>query len=109
MTFDQDLASRVRPLLAGRPGYSEKRMFGGIAFLLDGNMCVGIWKQYLILRLGQEQGAKALEQPLVKPFDVTGRPMKGWVMVEDSALGDFDTLREWINQAVRFVRTLPRK
>lgn len=109
MAFDEALARRARPLLAGRPGFAEKKMFGGLCFLLNGNLCVGVWKHYLILRIGPEEAMDALRQPSVKEFDVTGRAMKGWVMVDESALADFDVLRGWIDQAVRFVRTLPIK
>lgn len=84
-------------------------MFGGIGFLLGGNMCVGVWKEFLILRLGPEQAATALTQPGVKAFDITGKPMRGWVMVDAADLHDRPTLQAWIDQAIHFVRTLPVK
>ena len=84
-------------------------MFGGIAFLLRGNMLVGVWNDSLIVRLGPDEGDKALREPHVVPFDVTGRPMKGWVMVEPDGLDTDTQLRDWIDRAVSFVRTLPAK
>lgn len=109
MAFNTELANRVRPLLARIRGHSEKKMFGGIAFLLGGKMCVGVWKEFLILRLGLDQSQAALQQPFVRAFDITGKAMKGWVMVEAPALETDAELHDWTNQAVRFVRTLPEK
>ncbi|MBX9787857.1 MAG: TfoX/Sxy family protein [Pirellulales bacterium] len=108
-SYDESLARRVRHLLARKPGIAEKRMFGGLAFLVDGNMCVGIWKESLIARLGPEQAAVALRQPDVREFDVTGRPMRGWVMIDAPQLADDVELDDWIGQCLRFVRTLPAK
>jgi hypothetical protein len=84
-------------------------MFGGLAFLLHGNMCVGVWQISLIVRLGPEQAATALKEPNVAEFDVTGRPMRGWVVVEAEGLETDEQLRGWIERAVEFVETLPRK
>lgn len=109
MPYDTALADRIRPFFRALPGCVEKKMFGGIGFLLGGNMCVGVWKEFLILRLGPEQAAAALEQPGVKEFDITGKPMRGWVMVDAADLHDRRALKAWIDQAVRFVRTLPVK
>ena len=95
--------------MARRAGFAEKKMFGGVGFLLDGNMCVGVWKEFLIVRVGPEAYADALEKRGVHEFDITGRPMKGWVMVDPSgARGDIE-LAQWVEQAVAFVRELPRK
>jgi hypothetical protein len=84
-------------------------MFGGVGFLLAGNMLVGVWKNSLIARLGLEQAAAALDQPGVGEFDITGRPMKGWVMIGPEGIDTEDELRGWIDQAMAFVSTLPRK
>ena len=81
MAFDETLAARIRKNLARKKGIEEKKMFGGIIFMLNGNMLVGVWKDSLIVRLGEEQGEKALLEPHVKPFDITGKSMKGWAMV----------------------------
>lgn len=109
MAYSESLASRIRDVLAGQHGVAEKRMFGGVAFMLHGNMCVGVWQTSLIVRLGPEQAAAALKEPNVVEFDVTGRPMKGWVMVEAEGMETDEQLRGWIEQAVEFVETLPRK
>jgi len=109
MAFDEDLAARIRERLERRQGVEEKRMFGGVAFLLDGNLLVGVWKDSLIARLGREQGEEALLEPHVRPFDVTGRPMRGWVLVGPEGVGEDDQLARWIDRAEEFVRTLPAK
>jgi TfoX/Sxy family transcriptional regulator of competence genes len=109
MPYSESLAARVRDLVGSRRGISEKKMFGGVGFLLHGNMLVGIWQQSLIVRLGAEQAAAALEEPEVGEFDITGKPMKGWVMVAPDGLDTDDQLRRWIELATEFVRTLPKK
>lgn len=109
MPYSKSLAARIRQALAGRGGIVEKRMFGGVAFLLHGNMLVGVWNDSLIVRLGPEEGEKALSESHVGQFDVTGRPMKGWVMVEPDGLDTDSQLRDWIERAVSFVRMLPGK
>ncbi len=109
MPYSQSLADRVRRLLQSQPGIAEKRMFGGVAFLLHGNMLVGVWQQSLIVRLGAERAAQALRQDHVREFDPTGRPMKGWVMVEPDGLDSDRELAAWIEAAEEFVGELPRK
>ena len=109
MPYSKSLAARVRDVLAGSGGVVEKRMFGGVAFLLHGNMLVGVWNDSLIVRLGPDEGERALSQEHVGPFDVTGRPMKGWVMVEPDGLDTDVQLRDWIDRATSFVRMLPAK
>ena len=84
-------------------------MFGWLGFLLNGNMLVGVWKNSLIVRLGPEEGGDALLEPLVKEFDITGRPMKGWVLVELEGVEDDDQLKGWIERAGKFVGKLPSK
>ncbi len=84
-------------------------MFGGLAFLLDGHMTVGLWKDSLIARLGEDQAEVALRQPGVGVFDVTGRPMRGWVMIDAAELVEDVELDDWIGQSLRYVRTLPVK
>jgi len=109
MTYSHSLADRVRHALRNRQGIAEKRMFGGLGFLLHGNLLVGIWQASLVVRLGPDQAAEALQQEYVRPFDVTGRPMKGWVMVEPDGLDSDRQLAEWVELATRFVKTLPAK
>ena len=84
-------------------------MFGGLCFLLHGNLLVGVWKDALIARLGPEEGEEALREPHVKEFDVTGRAMKGWVLVGPEGVEDDEQLTDWIERAGKFVRTLPAK
>jgi hypothetical protein len=109
MAFDEDLAARVRDALARQNGIEEKKMFGGLCFLLHGNLLVGVWKDSLIARLGPDEGPAALEEPHVRVFDVTGRPMRNWVLVEPEGVEDDDQLAAWVDRATVFVMTLPRK
>jgi len=109
MAYSESLASRIRDVFAGRRGIIEKKMFGGVGFMLHGNMCVGVWKTSMIVRLGPEQAAAALKEPHVVEFDITGRPMKGWAMVEAEGVEKDQKLRGWVERAVEFVETLPRK
>ena len=109
MAYDEKLAQRLSRLIARRMDFYEQKMFGGLGFLLRGNMCFGIWKDSLILRLGERQAQIALKNKNVKPFDITGRAMKGWVMVVPAGMRSEDTLREWVTQAINFVVQLPRK
>jgi TfoX/Sxy family transcriptional regulator of competence genes len=109
MAYDAVLAERVRRLTPKGRGFAEKKMFGGVGFLLHGNMCVGVWKENLIVRVGPEAYDEALEQPHVCEFDITGRPMKGWVMVEPAGLHRESELAEWVERAVAFVSELPAK
>jgi hypothetical protein len=82
MAFDEALAERIRQALSRRKHVEEKKMFGGIGFLRNGHLLVGVWKDSLIVRLGGEQGEEALKEPHVSEFNITGRAMKGWVLVE---------------------------
>jgi TfoX/Sxy family transcriptional regulator of competence genes len=109
MAYSESLARRIRQIVARRRGITEKKMFGGICYLLHGNMCVGVWKDSLIARLGSERGDKALLEPHVKKMDITGKPMKGWVLVEPDGVESDERLSNWIEQAIEFVRTLPQK
>lgn len=109
MPYSQSLAERVRRALRGRRGIAEQKMFGGVGFLLDGHLLVGVWEASLIVRLGPEQGAAALREAHVRPFDVTGRPMNGWAMVEPLGLETDGQLAEWIERASAFVASLPAK
>jgi hypothetical protein len=109
MAYDEDLAARIRDRLARRKNVVEKKMFGGIGFLLNGNILVGIWKDSLIARIGPDATAEALLEPHVRPFDITGKPMKGWVLVEPEGIVDDDQLAAWIARASEFVRSLPAK
>jgi TfoX/Sxy family transcriptional regulator of competence genes len=109
MPYDEEAAERVRHALDPRGAYIEKKMFGGIGFLLGGNMCCGVWKEFLILRVGPEAYDDALEQPATREFDITGRAMKGWVMVEPQGYEKAADLRRWLRNASQFAATLPIK
>ena len=109
MAFDENLAVRIRDALDRKKGIEEKKMFGGIGFLLQGNMLVGVWKNSLIVRVGPDGYEDALLEAHVKEFDITGRPMKGWVLVEPEGVEDDDQLKGWIQQAVKFVGKLAKK
>jgi TfoX/Sxy family transcriptional regulator of competence genes len=106
LPFDELLASRVRRVLVGKQGWVEKKMFGGIGFLWNGNMTVGVWKDMLIARVGPDEYAAALARGEVREFDITGRPMRGWVLVLPRGLESDQELRAWVGLATRFVRTL---
>jgi hypothetical protein len=109
MAFSESLAQRIRDALARKKKIEEKKMFGGICFLLNGNMLVGVWKNSLIARLGPEQGDEALLEPHVKVFDITGKPMKNWIMVEPEGVVEYEKLSGWIQRAMKFVGKLPKK
>jgi TfoX/Sxy family transcriptional regulator of competence genes len=109
MAFSETLAQRIRDALARKKNVEEKKMFGGVGFLLNGNMLVGVWKNSLIVRLGPEEGEEALKEPHVKKFDITGKPMKNWVLVESEGVEDDEQLSGWIQRAVKFVGKLPAK
>jgi TfoX/Sxy family transcriptional regulator of competence genes len=109
MAFSEALAQRIRQRLARRKNVEEKKMFGGVGFLLNGNLLVGVWKDSLCVRLGPEQAEEALPEPHVKEFDITGRAMNGWVLVEPGGVTDDDQLKRWIQRAVNFVGKLPKK
>src|SRR6516162_2166148 len=109
MAFDEALAERIRQRLARRKNVEEKKMFGGVGFLLNGNLLVGVWKDSLCVRLGPDQAEEALKEPHVEEFDITGRPMKGWVLVGPEGVEDDDQLKGWLQRAVKFVSKLPGK
>jgi hypothetical protein len=109
MAFDETLAQRIRTELLEIPGYSEKKMFGGIAFLFQGNMACGVIGSDLIVRVGADNHQAALAQPYTRVFDMTGRPMSGWVQVEASGVSSDTDLHDWILQGVAFALSLPAK
>lgn len=109
MPYSQALAERIRHVLRQRPDIDEKKLFGCLCWMLNGNLLVGVWHQSLIARLGPEQANDALQQPFVKVFDVTGKPMTGWVVVEPDGVDLDQDLQTWIELAETFVETLPRK
>jgi TfoX/Sxy family transcriptional regulator of competence genes len=109
MAFSEELASRVREILEESGPIEEKKMFGGLAFMIKGHMSVGITRDELMLRLGPEGAEGALAQPHVRPMDFTGRPMKGYVYVAAPGLKTEAKLRRWLDLAREFIATLPSK
>jgi hypothetical protein len=106
--YDEDLAERVRAMLPAGEEVTERHMFGGLAFMFGGHMFCGIVKDSLMVRLGPGAADRALGRPYVRPMDFTGRPMKGMVFVDAGGLHGL-ALREWVDAAAAFARTLPPK
>lgn len=109
MPFDELLAERVRRHIGAFNGVVEKRMFGGVGFLLCGNVSCGIHGSQLIVRIDPAEMTAALAEPGTRIFDLTGRPMKGWLFVSHSALRDDQVLSRWVHRGLAFAATLPRK
>jgi TfoX/Sxy family transcriptional regulator of competence genes len=109
VAYDEKLADRVRDLLASRSDVTERKMFGGIAFMVAGNMACGVLGKDLIVRLGEEDGEKALAEEGVRPFDFTGKPMKNIVYVAPERTADDDALSEWVDAGADFAASLPSK
>lgn len=110
MAYDKKLAERLDKLKStGRPDIQKKNMFGGIAYLLNGNMCYGVHKDFLVLRRGEDHAEKVLKNPIAKPMDLTGKVMKGWVMVSPEGFADSRSLKSHVDVSIKFVSTLPPK
>jgi TfoX/Sxy family transcriptional regulator of competence genes len=109
MAYDESLADRIRAHLSGHPGVTERKMFGGIAFMVSGNMAVGVSKDELMVRIDPDQQDDALAMPGVRVFDMTGRPMRGWVLVAPDSTGGDDDLRRWVDTGLDFAHSLPPK
>jgi len=108
MTYNLKLAERIRSELSGMP-FVEKKMFGGAGFLLNGNMACGVNKENLIVRVDPEKHSALLKKPHAKPFDLTGKPMKGWLLVEADGVKTPKQLGTWVKEGVEFALTLPPK
>lgn len=109
MSYDPRLAQRVRQLLEKNVGFIEKKMFGGMCYLLNGNMACGILNDDLIVRVGPKEYENALKLPNTRKFDITGKPMKGWVMVSYAGHESDTDLLEWVLRGVHFALSLPPK
>jgi TfoX/Sxy family transcriptional regulator of competence genes len=109
MSVDERTAERVRQLLSTRSDVVEKRMFGGLCFMVSGSMCCGLTKTALMVRVGRDDCDEALAQPHARPMDFTGRPMVGMVFVEPKGCETDEALAEWVQRAVDFTSTLPAK
>ena len=108
MAYNLKLAERVRDQLDGMP-YVEKKMFGGVGYLLHGNMACGVIKDDLIVRIDPQEQPALLKKPHVKLFDMTGRPMKGWLVVEPEGIKTAKQLGTWVKLGIEFALTLPPK
>ena len=109
MTYDDGLAQRVREEMGELPGYVEKKMFGGIGFMVRGNMACGVIGEDLIVRVGRERYEDALTEPHTGPFDMTGRPMTGWIVVSAEGYEADEDLKGWVEEGVALAQSLPAK
>ena len=107
MAYEESIAERIRQVLKGRRGVTERKMFGGIAFMVRGHMCCGVNGKDLLLRLGDEKAAAALRERHVREMDFTGKPFKSMVYVSPAGHRAYADLERWIGRAVEFVKTLP--
>lgn len=109
MAYDEDLANRMRVLFRRRKGVAERKMFGGLCFTINGNMCCGIAGENLVVRLGEKGTTDGLKESNTAPFDLTGKTMKTMLYVLPKGCESEDNLKAWIERAVRFSRSLPVK
>ena len=110
MAYDEDLANRLRELVGGEPGLTEKRMFGGLAFLINGNMAVSASGQGgLLLRVDPDETDALLAKPHAQPVEMRGRTMQGWIRVEPDGLKKRAQLERWVAPGVGYARSLPSK
>ena len=110
MAYDGELADRIREVIAGEPGLSEKSMFGGLAFLIDDKMAVSASNQGgLLLRVDPTMTDSLLREPQIRRFEMRGREMDGWLRVDAEVLKTDDELRRWVRQGVTYARSLPPK
>jgi hypothetical protein len=109
MAYDETLAERIRARVNRRKGMVERKMFGGVGWLLNGKMAVGVWKDQLIVRLDPAAGEGALKQRHVRVFDITGRAMKGWILVQPAGVKTDAALAKWVDVGLRFAAGLPKK
>ena len=108
MAYNEKLAERIRAEFGEIP-FVEKKMFGGVGFLIHGNMACGVHKENMIVRVDPEKHEKLLKKPGARIFDITGRPMKGWLMVEPEGCKTAKQLSTWVKEGVEFALTLPAK
>ncbi len=109
MSYDEGLAQRIRKLVADRSGLTEKKMFGGVSFLIQGNMACGVLKDEMIVRIDPEQHDAAVAKPHVRTFDYAGHPMQGWIFVGPAACASEVGLKEWVDTGIRYALSLSPK
>jgi TfoX/Sxy family transcriptional regulator of competence genes len=109
MAYDEGIAQRIRDFFAHDPGVVEKKMFGGLAFMVQGHMCVGVSADDLMVRVGPEQYEKALQMPHARKMDFIGRPLRGFIYVSEEGIEADEDLQAWVDRALTFVHSLPPK
>lgn len=109
MAYDLGVAERLRDSLTDRTSFTEKNMFGGVAFMVRGSMCIGVVKEEICARVGKEAFDDALSQPGARPMDFTGRPMKGWLFVATDGFESDADLNGWVDRCLAFNQTLAAK
>ena len=109
MAYDLNLASRMQKLVEKEEGFTAKNMFGGVAYQINGNMACGVHGENMIARVGREEYDSLLAEPYVTVFDMSSRPMKGWVMTKPEGVSSDAELRKWVEKGVKFALTLPAK
>ena len=109
MAYNEEIEKKKKKIVLNWKNTDDKKMFGGVCHLLNGNMFCGVYKDFLILRLGREKAEDALKLPHFRPFDITGKPMTGWAMLAKDGFKSDTELKAWLDQARKFVKTLPAK
>jgi hypothetical protein len=109
MAYDEALADRIRPVIGARSDVTERKMFGGVAWMVGGHMAVGVIGEDLMVRLDPADGDRALSEPHVRPFDMTGRPMRGFVVVDAEGIAGDAELSRWIDAGADLAASLPPK
>jgi len=109
MPYNEDLDARIKKMVSGWKGTTNRKMFGGVCHLIKGNMFCGVHKDSLILRLGDVTAQKAMSAEHVSSFDITGKPMRGWIMVAEEGYKKDRDLKQWLEKAKTFAQTLPAK
>jgi TfoX/Sxy family transcriptional regulator of competence genes len=109
MAYNQELAQRIKEILGPLPGLETKKMFGGMCYLLHGNMLCGVIDERMIVRMGKERQNESMSRPHTRPFDFSGKAMVGWLMVEPDGWQSEEDLADWVQICLDFVRTLPAK
>lgn len=109
MAYDEGLSQRIREILADQPGTVEKKMFGGLAFMINGHMSVGVIRSDLMVRVGPDNYEDALLQPHARPMDFTGKPLKGFVYIDEMGYESDKGLGQWVQRGVDMALSLPPK
>ena len=109
MPYNEELDARIKKLVSRWEHTADKKMFGGVCHLQNGKMFCGVHKDFLILRIGEDRAEDVLNHSFARPFDITGRKMKGWVMLDAKGYQADDDLKAWLSEARDFVKTLPQK